>query len=209
MKIDLDYLKQHYASMSDEALLAVDRGDLVDAARQVYDEELTCRDLVETPFIRRAEDDSEADLSIDGLPVEDSENPDWMEDGAEVWSCVVYPGRGPAPEAADARAVLLEAGIPCHLEMQEILPDEAAAREPRHQWRILVPGNHQLSATSELDRGIFNEEFENEWRAHLDGFSDEELRAMHPQVAFGGLFDKVERINRAYAEELARRGLSK
>jgi len=181
----------------------------VDAARQVYDAELSRRDLVGKTFITSPEGDEEVELSSDGIPVTDSEDPDWLDDGAEVWSCVVYPGRGPAPEAADARAALLEAGIPCHLEMQEILPDESAAREPRHQWRILVPGAHQLRATSELDREIFNQDFENEWRAHLNGFSDEELRAMHPHVAFGGLFDKVERINRAYAEELARRGMTR
>jgi hypothetical protein len=35
--------------------------------------------------------------------------------------------------------------------------------------------------------------------------SDEELRGMDPKVAFCGLFDRVERVTRAFDEEIARR----
>ena len=38
--------------------------------------------------------------------------------------------------------------------------------------------------------------------------SDEEVLEMKPEVAFCGLFDRVERVNRAYDEELARRRLN-
>lgn len=214
MKIDPVYLQRHYSSLSDDALLALDREDLVEAARQIYDAELVGRGLdSEEPLSAMPEDFGEAGTTDDAdLSAEISEDstaaPDWLEEAAEVWSCVVHPGRGPAPEAADARHVLLEAGIPCHLELQEINPGEAAQQESRHQWRIMVPGNLTLRATSELDRQIFNEDFEAEWKSHLEAFSDNELRAMHPQVAFGGLFDRIERVTRAYNEELARRRMS-
>jgi hypothetical protein len=51
-------------------------------------------------------------------------------------------------------------------------------------------------------------EFEADWKSHLETLSDEDLRAMNPEAAFCGLFDRVERVNRVYDEEIARRGLS-
>jgi hypothetical protein len=207
MKIDLVYLKQHYSSLSDEALLAVDSSDLVPAARQVLDAELSTRGLNTAGDFAVLPGDLD-DGSENASSLIDSDiAPNWLEDAAEVWSCVVYPGRGPAPEAAEAQAALTEAGIPSHLELQEIAPDQEAARQVKHQWRLLVPGAMNMQAISELDREIFNEDFENEWRAHMEVFTDEELRAMPPKIAFGGLFDRVERVTRAYNEELARRGL--
>jgi hypothetical protein len=56
-----------------------------------------------------------------------------------------------------------------------------------------------------LDRDFFNQEFEEERKTHLEMLSDDELREMKPDVAFCGLFDRVERVTRAYDEEIARR----
>ena len=44
-RIDPEYLRKHYAGLSGEALLAVDRGELVDLARAVYDDEVQRRGL--------------------------------------------------------------------------------------------------------------------------------------------------------------------
>ncbi len=71
-----------------------------------------------------------------------------------------------------------------------------------------MPGSLNLRATSVLECEIFNEEFEAQWRAHLEGLSDGELEAITPEIAFGGLIDKIERATKAYEEELARRGLT-
>jgi hypothetical protein len=60
---------------------------------------------------------------------------------------------------------------------------------------------------SVLDRDIFNADFEAELKTHMEMLSDEELRVMEPRYAFCGLYDRLERIGRAYDEELARRGL--
>jgi len=70
-----------------------------------------------------------------------------------------------------------------------------------------VPGKLVHRAASVLDRDIFNADFEAELRTHLEMLSDEELRVMEPQYAFCGLYDRLERINRAYDEELSRRGM--
>jgi hypothetical protein len=72
----------------------------------------------------------------------------------------------------------------------------------------MVPGKLNMRATSVLDREIFNAEFEANWKTHLEALSDEELRAMNPEVAFCGLFDRIERVNRVYEEEVARRRLN-
>jgi phosphatidylserine/phosphatidylglycerophosphate/cardiolipin synthase-like enzyme len=45
MPTDPEYLRRHYASLSDEALLAIDRTELVETAQQSYDDELERRKL--------------------------------------------------------------------------------------------------------------------------------------------------------------------
>jgi hypothetical protein len=71
----------------------------------------------------------------------------------------------------------------------------------------MVPGDLNQRGTSVLERDVFDPEFEAEWKAHLETLSTEELRAMKPEIAFCGLFDRVERVTRAYAQEIARRKL--
>ena len=57
------------------------------------------------------------------------------------------------------------------------------------------------------EKKIFNPEIEAQWRTHLEALSDEEFRAITPRLAYGGLFDRLERVVRAYEDEMARRGL--
>jgi hypothetical protein len=71
----------------------------------------------------------------------------------------------------------------------------------------MVPGKLNLRAGGVLEREITNTEVEAYWRTHLEALSDDELRAMHPRVAFCGLYDRIARVNRVYDEEIARRGL--
>jgi hypothetical protein len=190
MQIDPEYLRQQYRSLSDEALLAVDRSELVETAQRCYDVEL-----------------EERKLGSQASQIKGGNKPDWLEDAAEVYSRQVVPGTAPAPDVADARDVLEADGIPCHMELVKV-PEEKSISRVTHQLRLLVPGNLNLQATSVLERDIFNVEFEAEWRTHLETLSDEELREISPQIAFCGLFDRIERVTRAYADEIARRGLS-
>jgi hypothetical protein len=198
MAVDIEYLRQHYASLSDEALAAINRRDLVEAARTCYDDELRRRDLTDSV----AADQSDEDVELEA----GEQDEDWLHEAAIVYSNSVYSASAPAPDAAAARDALEAEGIPCELELVELKEEEpSSGPQPSHQWRLLVPGQLNMQATSILDRDLFNADFEREWRAHLEGFSDEELRAMHPKIAFCGLFDRVERVTRAYNEELARR----
>jgi hypothetical protein len=216
MQLDPEYLRQHYASLSDEAILAIDRADLVEMAQMIFDDEVGRRKLAPLrdkqrthgPHIIPGQPDVlDEEAEIDGEPPGAGEKPAWLEESAEVYSYTVLPGTANAPAAANARDVLEAAGIPCYLDLFETPQEKSALPEPTHRWRLMVPGKLNLRATSVLEREIFNPEFEADWKTHLEALSDEELRAMHPQVAFCGLFDRIERVNRVYDEEIKRRRL--
>jgi len=74
-------------------------------------------------------------------------------------------------------------------------------------WRLVVPSRFNIEAYSILERDLFNDEAEQTWKTHLEMLSDEELRDVSPRDAFCGLFDKIERVTRAYDHELERRRL--
>jgi len=192
MPTDPEYLRRHYASLSDEALLEIDHSELVETAQKCYDEEMNRRKL---PSQRSSlpETASAAD------------KPTWLDEASEVFSQVDRAGMAPAAEITDARDALEAAGVLCFLDLSELPPGEPVSPKPTHLWRLLVPGNLNQRATSILERDIFNAEFEAEWKTHLEMLPDEELHAMDPKVAFCGLFDRVERVTRVFDEEIARR----
>ena len=197
MRIDPDDIRRRYAVMSDEELLALDSEELSDIARPIYEQEIAARGL----------DGDSAPLEEDAeLAQEDAgPAPDWAEDAAVICTFSVDPstneatGTGPAVEALEA------AGIPCHLHLVE---DQPATRQraARRSYMLMVPGPLALPATSILDRDVLNAEHENEWRAHFSALSDDELKALDPDLICAGLLDRVHRLRTAYAEELASRG---
>jgi len=199
MPVDLEYLRRHYASLSDEALLELDRSELVETAQKCYDEELARRKPLglTNPPVQNADLESH-------LPDYDNK-PEWRDDASEVFSQYEAAGVTTAPEIANARDALEAAGIPCYLDLSDPPEEKPPTRKPPRVWRLMVPGDLNQRATSILERDIFNAEFEAEWKTHLEMLSDEELRGMDPKVAFCGLFDRVERVTRAFDEEIARR----
>jgi hypothetical protein len=213
MALDPEYLRQHYASLSDGALLALDRADLVEAAQKIYDEEVSRRELGAGSKSRRPSVSPTAsrqpDLAGEDMELDDEDGtPGWLEDAAEVYSRYDSPGNVAAPEADHARQVLEDAGIPCFLELLEEEPEEEGL-SPKSRWRLLVPGKLSQWAASVLDRDIFNLDFEDQWKNHLEMLTDEEVREMEPEVVFCGLYDRIERINRVYDEEMERRRLTR
>lgn len=200
MPIDPKYLREQYASLSDEALMEIHRADLVDAAQRCYDDELARRRAARH---ENAESDSESLRD----PLSEEDKPAWLEDASEVFSRVDRPGALPADDIAAARDALDAEGIPCYVDLAELPQAEETPDAPTHIWRVMVPGNLNFRATSVLDRDIFNADFEAEWKAHLETLSDDEVLDMNPELVFCGLFDRVERVTRAYDEEIARRKL--
>jgi hypothetical protein len=191
LQIDLESLRRHYASLSDEALLALDRAELVEAAQTCYDEELAQRDLA-------AGGDSDDDAG---------DKPDWLEEAGCACTFTSQPGNPSAPEAEDAREVLEAAGIPCYVTCRKADPPSAPPPQPRYEYRLMVPGNLNMQAASVLDKNIFNAEVEAEWKMYFESLSDEELLAADTEELFGGLRDRIERAAKAHREALNARGM--
>ncbi|MGA2434182.1 MAG: hypothetical protein ABSG25_02740 [Bryobacteraceae bacterium] len=221
MPVDPKYLRQHYAELSDEALLEIDPSELVDVARQCFDDEIKERKLPshqavpradERPATPRPPDPGDANDGNEAvgeeLPGFSEDEPDWIEDATAVYSQADLPGQAPATALADARQVLDAAGIPTYVELAEMPEETSTAPKPTHVWQLMVPGELNMHATSVLQRDISNAEFEAVWKTYLENLSDKELRTADPREVLCGLFDRVERVTKAYDKEFVRRRLS-
>jgi len=197
MQLDLDDLRRHYRSLSDDELLAMDREELVEAAQRCYDEELAERGLTSQDEEPAGQEYGEADF-------ETGEEADWLEDAACACSFVSQPGGSAATDAGNARAALQDAGLLCQVSVVEV--SAATGDYPaQHEYRVMVPGALNLIATSILDKEVFNPQIEADWRTHFEEMTDAELRALHPDVICAGLVDRIARLKRVYGDELARR----
>src|ERR1039457_1413500 len=154
MQIDPEYLRQHYGSLSDEGLLAIDRADLVETARMILDLEIARRRMARRrPDPPDETEDYEAE--VDGETYGGGEEPDWLEDAAEVSSYCVPSRSAPAPDSAvDARDALEAAGIPWYFDICEIPPEKSLLPYGTHRWRVMVPGKLYLRATGVVEREI-------------------------------------------------------
>jgi hypothetical protein len=202
LKTDTVYLRRHYASLSDEALLDVDETDLVEDARQIYDTELAQRGLTR----QETRDDDDQDSEASPIDRAGDRKPDWLGDAAVAARYSASPGRNSTDDALEARDALEAAGIPCYLSTTWVDPPPVA--EPRKELRLMVPGNLNFEAESVLDMEIFNREAEAMWKTHLQALSDEELSAVDLQLVFAGRRDWIERVTAAYREELAQREIT-
>jgi hypothetical protein len=211
MRIDPEDFRRHYAMLSDQALFALNRTDLIEVARACYDEEVARRKSARLQEEQSAQDSDDAPTSLDDQVEFDDEfdidtepAPDWLDDAACACAFSVNPGASNPPDLAKARAALRAAGIPCHITMEQIEAPQDAPRT-RSEYCVMVPGALNLHATSVLDRDLFNPDQEANWRAHLDALSDEELRKLSPDVFCAGLLDRAARLKKAYQDEVARR----
>jgi hypothetical protein len=181
-------LRRHYASLSDESLLAVERSDLTPVAQTCYDDELAKREIVPGQ-----------ENGADG-----EDEPDWLEESVCACSFESSPGNNSAPDLEEARNILESAEIPCHVRVRPV--DESKGGPQTHVLcELLVPGGFHLSATSVLDKEFFNPRLEAEWRTHLQELSDEDFDALNLEDLTAGLMDRVDRLSRAYTEEQERR----
>jgi hypothetical protein len=221
MRIRSDDLRRHYASLSNAELLDLDRSDLAGMAQGIYDEEISRRGLnsprKEGPYdgdppdgiiedhIEHTAGEPDPDSGGDGPP------PDWLEDAACPWAVLTH-GRvmgdldDSASQAATVRAVLRGAGIPSHIVVKHPDPEPPPVQPPS-EYCVMVPGDLNMQAASVIEREIFNPQHEQEWRNHLQTLSDEQLRALKPEVFCGALLDRAERLKRAYLDEIASRKL--
>ena len=201
MQINLDDLRDHYRSLTEDELLEIERADLTEAAQRCYDEEISRRGLRD-----HRDPAPQPEPEEEPEPVDMDADPDWLKDAAIACSYTSVPGGTAATDADHARDVLQEAGIPCQISVEENDPNNADG--PRFpEFRVMVPGALNLKATAVLDTEVFNEGLETEWRSHFEALTDAQLRALSPDVICAGLADRIARLKRAYNDELARRAM--
>ena len=130
MQVDLDDFRRRYAELSDEALLVLERDDLVDLARDCYDAELAHRGLRRTSSSPPATE---------------------VQDLGELVEAARFSS---SSEADLARALLESAAIPCYLE------HEFAGKTLRVSdgFRLLVPVSLLESAREVLETPVSDEE---------------------------------------------------
>jgi hypothetical protein len=216
LQLNIEDLRRHYASLSDEALRAIDRSELVELAQQCYDQELAQREPLKkkaeslprpvirvTPLEEPEHEEEAEEVAEDDLDADSGDAPEWIEEAACVCTFSSSSGIGATSDAENARDVLTGAGIPCHVAYRHIDPN--LTPPSRAEYRVTVPGALNLEAASVLDKEIFNAEIEAEWRAHFAVLTDEDLLGVDKELLFGGLLDRIERVRRAYDEEVARR----
>ena len=135
MRVDPEDFKRHYALLSDNALLEIDRDELVDAARAYYDAELLERNL--------ARPDSEGNRAQ--VP---AQTDDQTENGLQLVATFLS-----LEEANFARGLLQSADIPCSFEN-----DHAAAWTGIGELRLMVPASAYDRACEILESEISEED---------------------------------------------------
>jgi hypothetical protein len=192
MELNAVDLRRHYASLSEQELLAIDRADLTTIAQGCYDDEVAQRQIA--PPLENGTLDGESE-------------PEWVKDAACACSFDASPRNNSAPDLEEARNILESAGIPCYVKVSQ-LDESGCGPQPRVVYELLVPGGVNLSAISILDKELFNSRLEAEWRIHLQELSDEDFDALNLEDLTAGLLDRVHRLEQAYTEEQTRRDLS-
>lgn len=184
--------------LNDEALLEIDRNELVEAAREVYDAELHARNLRPARHVEPLTGDDELpDLEAQG------EAPGWIDDAMAVMSIAQAPGSNVAEQMADARIALDQSRIPNYLTIRE-----PATKSDQTLYELMVPSGQHLNALSVLDQKIFNLRMEEDWKAHFSTMTDDQLMELDADVLVAGLRDRIDRLVRAYEDELLKRGLA-
>ena len=195
MQIDLQELQQRYSDMDEDQLLSIDRDDLTEEAQSVYDYEIKRRKLNNKSFIKEnAEEGADAFFDNEG------EESNQMGNGACACSFTEHYGSDAARTAANAMEALEAAGIPCWITETE--------EEGHKTLNVMVPDALIMHATSIVDRDVFNDEYESEWRTHLESLSDKELSILDPELICAGMLDRVARIKKSYTDEMKRRDFS-
>lgn len=209
MQIDRRELGRHYASLNDEELLSLKRDDLTATAQRILHLEITRRGLNQILVSKTEVEETEASFCERDKRIEDgSSDPDWHHDGALACGFADRPGSDAAERASKAQTTLKAAGIPSHLRVTPE-PKLDARVEPDNLYtlEVLVPVGLALHAASILDRDCFNDYVESDWRDQLKILSDEDMLALDPEIFCAGMLDRVTRMKKVYAEEMAKRKL--
>ncbi len=201
MKIDAEYLRQHFAELSDEGLREIDRGELVEAARGWYDEEVARRRACSKTQPEAKPPEAAEAQEEDGGDEDSGDEPEWL-DGAACVRSFVGQNEG-LNGASEVVQVLDAAGVPNHVTIRKMAEGEDELG--RDLYSVMVPMGRSLEATSVLDRDLFNARLEEDWRIQLEALTDSEFYALDPEILCAGLLDGARRLKKAYEDEVAHR----
>jgi len=134
MKADLEDFRRLYSTLNDEALLAIDRDELVPAAQQVYDAELSTRGL-------------------DAPAEEEEPAPAQNAFGENLVEIAAFDNPS---EASVARSLLRIAEIPCILSTD--LPLTSSILNVATDIKLYVPPEFVDQANEVLDHEISDED---------------------------------------------------
>lgn len=188
MAVSPEDLRRHCASLSDEALLSINRDELTAMAQKVCDGEISKRNIS-----LEAESGMELDDEEFHASPAFSDDAEEVEDGfhAAVFSALPTA----AEDAADAARALTKAGIPNRIVERDVEEEFV----PGHrEFQVVVPPAFSLQATGVLDLQIFNPRLEAEWRTQLESLSDEQFGELRIDSLCEGLLDRAERLKKLY-----------
>ncbi len=153
MKVDKSDFRRRYAELSDEGLLSINREELVDAARQCYDEELARR----------------------GLQPEQDVGPEPGDADDEFVSAAnfLFPD-----EAGVARALLRSVDILCYLENEHTLTAVWTWSVALGGFRLMVPRSRIEQVHEILNEGMFKADLATEAGNEAQVGSSEEEASM-------------------------------
>jgi hypothetical protein len=153
MKVDAEDFRRVYDAMNDEALLAVDRDELVDVAQQCYDAELVKRGLV-------TEEEVEETTVVTEV----------TEERQEMVELATFTD---VDDARMALALLKTAEIPCWLENAASSAIGYIGNPAFGEFRLSVPPAYLEQAQEVLETEISEEELAAQ--AEAAGIEEEEL----------------------------------
>lgn len=165
MQIDPEEFRRRFDDLSDDALLEVDRDQLVDAAQEIYDAELERRGLLEDT--EESEGSEEETAPEDGSP---NSPQDEMVLAAEC---------GSMQEVQFARSLLRSAGIPTYVQT-DFSGVLAATVE---DTRVYVPASYLEQAQEILATPLSDEELEAQAEAAGSDEEQEEPEEAEPEEA--------------------------
>jgi hypothetical protein len=156
--IDLDALRKQVAMLSDEALLEVDRDDLVEAARQVYEDEAASRGI---GWPLSEEGGGEGEDGAEGA-----------DPGEELVSIALYET---VEEARFARALLANEGIPVWFA-GELSPAKMTG-DPKSGLELVTLPEHLDQALEVLQSEVSEEELARQAEEAGEELEEEEDEA--------------------------------
>lgn len=141
MKIDENDFRRRFAGLRDEALLSIDRKDLVDRARESFDEEVARRGL---EYVRQG-----------------TEEPVWIDDDFVPAATFLFPD-----EAEAARGLLRSCDIVCYLENEHTVAKVWPWSYVVGGLRLMVPGSLLGFVREVLNAAVSEEDLHAAMEAH-------------------------------------------